>query len=97
MAEIKQITFTHKEVVTALLKQQGIHKGIWGIYVKFGLKATNVGSSDADLMPSAIVPVTDIGLQTFDSLNNLSVDAAEVNPREGKAAKAIRAKKSIAK
>jgi len=81
MPESTQIVFTHKEVVEALLKQQQIHDGIWGIYVKFGIKAANVGMSDSDLMPAAIVPVLEIGLQKFENENNLSVDAAKVNPR----------------
>lgn len=81
MAESTQIVFSHKEVVEALLKKQGIHEGIWGIYIKFGIKAANVGASDTDLMPSAIVPVMEIGLQKFVSENNLSVDASRVNPK----------------
>ena len=79
MAETKQIAFTHKEVVEALLKQQGIHEGIWSLYVEFGLGAANVGQSDDNLLPTAIIPVVKIGLQKADKVNNLSVDAAQVN------------------
>ena len=82
MAEAQQITFTHKEVVEALLKKHGIHEGIWGIYIKFGLKAANLGSSSSDLLPAAIVPVVAIGLQKFNEENNLSVNAANVNPKQ---------------
>jgi hypothetical protein len=81
MAESTQIVFSHKEVVEALLKQQGIHDGIWGIYIKFGLQGVNVGASPADLMPAAVIPVLQIGLQKFDEENNLAVDAAKVNPQ----------------
>ena len=84
MPEPTQISFTHKEVVAALIKEHGIQEGIWGIYVKFGIRAMNVGVSDDDLQPSAIVPVLTIGLQRVEKLNNLSVDAAEVNPRQPK-------------
>jgi len=80
MAEPTQIVFSHTEVVQALLKQQQIHEGIWGIYIKFGIKAANVGMSPSDLLPAAIVPVIEIGLQKFDEENNLAVDAAKVNP-----------------
>lgn len=80
MAELGQITFTHKEVVEALVKQQGVHEGIWGIYIKFGIKGVNMGSSPADVVPTAIIPVLQIGLQRFEEENNLSVDAAKVNP-----------------
>jgi hypothetical protein len=81
MAESTQIVFTHKEVVEALLKQQNIHDGIWGIYIKFGIQAANIGASPTDMMPAAIIPVLQIGLQRFDQENNLSVDASKANPR----------------
>jgi hypothetical protein len=44
------------------------------------LGAANVGSEPGDLLPSAIIPVKKIGLQRFGEPNNLTVDAAEVNP-----------------
>ena len=80
MAEARQIVFSYKEVATALLKQQGIHAGVWGIFVRFGIKGANIGESDDTLTPAAIVPVLELGLQKFDTINNLSVDAAVVNP-----------------
>ena len=93
MAETKQIAFTHKEVVRALVKQEGIHDGIWGIYVKFGIAGANIGASDSDMMPSAIVPVLELGLQRFPKENNLSVDASIVNPKEKKTGKSPARKK----
>jgi hypothetical protein len=80
MAETRQIAFKHTEIVEMMLKKQDIHEGIWGLFVKFGLQATNVGADDRSLMPAAIVPLLEIGLQRFEKLNNLSVDAAQVNP-----------------
>jgi hypothetical protein len=80
MPEPNQITFTYKEVAEALLKRQDIHQGIWGLYVRFGIKAANMGEDDESLKPAAIIPILDIGLQKFDKENNLSVDAAKVNP-----------------
>ena len=81
MPEPTQLKFSHKEVATALIKANKIHEGIWGVLVNFGLRGMNVGGSDDDLQPSAIVPVLSIGLQQFEKVNNLSVDAAEVNPK----------------
>ena len=79
MAEANQIIFSHKEVVEALLKQHGsIQKGLWGLFIKFGISAANVGSGPTDLYPAAIVPIVEIGLQKFDSETNISVDAAKV-------------------
>lgn len=63
-----------------MVKDQDINEGYWGIYVRFGISAANAGPSDADLKPTALVPVVELGLQKFDQVSNLSVDAAEVNP-----------------
>jgi len=76
--------FTFKEVVEALIKQQGLHEGIWSLNINFGLKATNVGETENDLKPSAIIPVMAIGLQRIEKENNLSADASKVNPRPHK-------------
>lgn len=81
MPEPTQIVFTHKEIVELLLKKQDIHEGIWGLFIKFGLKAANIGSSPSDLMPAAIVPVLEIGLQKGKEEGSLFVDAAKANPQ----------------
>ena len=81
MSEPTQITFSYKEIAEALVKQNGIHQGIWGLYVKFGIKAANIGENEDALRPAAIIPILDIGLQKFDKVNSLSVDAAKVNPK----------------
>lgn len=75
------IVTSHKQVVEALLKLHNIHEGIWGLYIRFGIAATNAGANEQELMPAAIVPVMEIGLQKFDKETNISVDAAKVNPR----------------
>jgi hypothetical protein len=85
MAEPTQFVFTHKEVVEALLRKQGIHEGIWGLYVRFGISASNVGPSPTEILPAAIVPVVELGLQKFETENNIAVDAAKVNPKAAQA------------
>lgn len=80
MPETKIITFSHKEVATALIKSQNIHEGIWALYIEFGLSAANIGSGPSEVVPAAIIPVVKIGIQRAAAINNLSVDAAEVNP-----------------
>jgi len=92
MPEVTNLVFTHKEVVTALLKSQDIHDGIWALYVEFGIGAANIGSNPEDVQPAAIVPVLKIGLQQFNTINNISVDASVVNPL----ARKIKAVKTIA-
>jgi hypothetical protein len=82
MAEASQITFSFKEVAEALVKKQGIHEGIWSLSVNFGLQATNMGPSEGDLKPAAILAILFIGLQRMDKETNLTVDAAKVNPKQ---------------
>lgn len=82
MAEPTQIVFSHKEVAEALITQQGIHDGIWGLYIKFGIKGMNMGTSDGDLLPTAVVPILQIGLQKFEKVNNISVDAAQISKKQ---------------
>jgi hypothetical protein len=82
MPEATQLSFTHKEVVTALVKAHGIHEGIWGLYLKFGIQGANLGASADVVQPTAIIPVLTIGLQQFPKENNIAVDAAKVNPRQ---------------
>jgi len=80
MAEPTQIMFTHRELVTALVRQQGIHEGIWGLSINFGLGAQNMGPTPDDLLPTALVPVLRIGIQKYEKENNIAVDASKVNP-----------------
>jgi hypothetical protein len=81
MPEATQITFKHRELAEILVKQQGIHEGIWGLYIRFGLSAQNIGMTEAEIQPCAVIPVLEIGLQKFEKETNLSVDAAKVNPK----------------
>lgn len=82
MAEANQILFEYKEVAEALIKKQDLHEGLWGVYLEFGLGAANINSEQipGSFTPAAIVPVRRIGLQRFPEANNLTVDAAQVNP-----------------
>jgi len=81
MPEANQYTFTFKEIAEVLVKKQDVHEGLWGIYIKFGIQAANAGPSDDQLAPTAVIPILQVGIQRFDKENNLTVDAAKVNPR----------------
>lgn len=72
----------HKQVVEALIRHHDLHEGIWGLFVRFGISASNVGPDESSMMPAAIIPVLEIGLQKFAKETNLSVDAAKVNPKQ---------------
>lgn len=80
MPEPTQITFKYSELVELMIKKQGIHEGIWGLFVNFGLAASNIGPNEENVTPSAIVGVVGIGLQRFEKESNLTLDAAKINP-----------------
>ncbi|MGH9822012.1 MAG: hypothetical protein ACREDR_01965 [Blastocatellia bacterium] len=86
MAEASQYIFSHKEVAEALVRKQGIHEGIWGLYLEFGIQGANINIAPSEemIVPAAVVPVLKLGVQKFEKMNNLTVDAAVVNPmKEG--------------
>jgi hypothetical protein len=93
MAEVKLIAFTHKEVAEALIRYHGISEGLWGLFVEFGLGAANVTGEGGDVFPAAIVPVNKLGLQRFEKPNNLTVDAAQINPKRETGGKKQHSKK----
>jgi hypothetical protein len=98
MAEATHIMFELTEVVEVLIKKQGLHEGLWGLSVEFGLGAANIptGPDGKTLMPAAINTVQHIGIKKYDEPTNLTVDAAEVNPAP-KGVKKAAAKKAAAK
>ena len=75
------VTFSFSEIAKSLICSHDIHEGLWGIYVEFGLAATNAGPSQDNLTPAAVVPLMKIGLQRFNKPSNLTADAAIVNPK----------------
>lgn len=92
MGEPDRFAFSYKEIVECLIKKENIHEGIWGPYVQFGIGAANIpGSPEKDgeqkIVPAAVVPVLKIGIQRFKEENNLTVDAAKVNPPPKKTSK----------
>lgn len=83
MQKQNQIVYNYQELATVLIKASDIHEGLWGIYIEFGLGAANFPSPSPDvLIPSAIASVQKIGIQIFEKENNLTVDAAKVNPEK---------------
>lgn len=87
MPEPRSIVFSHRELVETLVKKQNIRKGLWGIYVKFGLSATNTRSryqGDEQDVPTALVPVLEIGIREFDEPNSFTVNASKLRTAGGK-------------
>jgi hypothetical protein len=85
MAQATRYAFSHKELAETLVKKQGIHEGLWAIYLRFGIQGANVGGlAGTPLLPTALVPVIEIGIQQKDKADDLTVDAAKVNPKKKK-------------
>ncbi len=86
MADAIQHMFSHKELAEALVKEKGIHEGLWVLSIEFGMSAITAGPTDDQMMPTAMIPVLRIGIQSADKdkMTNLSVDAAVVNPGKPK-------------
>ena len=78
MATPKQIVFKYQEIAELLAREAGVQEGFWGIFIRFGLAGTNIGANSDDMKPAAIVPIMEIGIQEFESANNLTIDAAKL-------------------
>jgi hypothetical protein len=90
MAEVDIYGFDLKEVAAALMKQQGIHEGLWLLAFEFNLGAGLVGATKEDIRPAAFVQINKISLVRQNEISaapNLIVNAAEVNPAQSKTAK----------
>ena len=81
MAEATQYMYKIKELTAVLLKEQGIHEGLWQLLINFGFGAANIGPTESEMAPTAMVPVLAIGIQRVPEKNPMTVDAAEVNPK----------------
>jgi len=71
--------------VEELIKKQGLHEGLWRLVLEVGLVGTNVNvlnEGKTKLTPAGMVLVQRIGIVKTEEATDLTVDAAEVNPRE---------------
>lgn len=82
MPETKVSTLTLTELTAILIKELDVHEGLWGPYFEFGFGAANVATSpdSKSFVPAAMNFVQKVGIQRFDSPNNLTIDAAQSNP-----------------
>ncbi|MGD1101120.1 MAG: hypothetical protein ABSA59_03555 [Terriglobia bacterium] len=99
MPEIKTYTLNLPEIAEILIKKLDIHEGLWGVYLEFGIGTGHVpGSPEGKTIAPAVIGVVQkIGIQRFDSPNNLTVDAAKVNPPSRKSAKKQKASSALPK
>jgi len=83
MAEPTQYTFDLKEVAAALIKQQGLHEGVWMVAFEFNLGAGMISTAPGEMRPGALIQVNKIQLTRqgdLSSIPHLAVDAVDVNP-----------------
>jgi hypothetical protein len=84
MPEATQFTWSFKELITLMLKEAGIHEGIWTILLNYGMSPGNFGPSPEHMSPGVIVGITSMGIHRLPAdarlPPSLYVDAAEVNP-----------------
>jgi hypothetical protein len=94
MAEMTQYSFDMSEVTEALIKQQGIHEGLWMAGFEFMFTAALAGPTPIDARPSAVVSIGKMLLmkpQEGVPETPLIVDAAKVNPAPSAPKKKVRA------
>ena len=75
-----KFVFEYKEIVELLIKKEDIHEGLWTINLDLSLKGANMGPSDEQLVPVAMIAILRIGIQRVEEKTNLTVDSSEVNP-----------------
>ena len=83
MAGNKQYLFNHKAIVEDMIKRQGLHEGLWMLTIELGLKGTNVQTQTAEgnvLTPAGVLTISRLGITRTNQANDLTVDAAKVNP-----------------
>ena len=79
MGDPNQFVFKLKELTEVMIRHQGLRDGLWGIFIEFGISATNIPSGD-ELIPAAVVPIMKVGIQRFDAPNATTIDAATISP-----------------
>ncbi|CAB3701336.1 hypothetical protein [Paraburkholderia rhynchosiae] len=78
-----------EDLITALLRDQGIHEGHWALNIEFSATGAAVKPQDQPTrtLPGLIVSVNSATLVGADASAQGSIDAAVVNPRQSAPAK----------
>lgn len=81
MAEPIHHVLTHRELTELLIKHYDIHEGFWAIAIEFRMGATLAGiNEEEERIPSAMVGIGKIGIQSTVPESPIAVDAAKINP-----------------
>lgn len=79
--ERNQVNFIWQDVTTALVKQAGLHEGLWKVGFSFGMHAMNVNIQQQHL-PAAMSFIEKVVLTRVEKMDPLTVDAGIVNPEQ---------------
>ncbi len=81
MAEVTQYAFSHKELGEILIRERGLHEGIWAVTFNIGMGVANLPPpTGGDPVPAAVISIISVGLQKVPQESPMSLDAAKVNP-----------------
>lgn len=69
-----------KEVAELLVKQYGLHEGLYDLLLEYQFAFGNFGPTPAQITPGAMIGLAKLGLTRVEKLGPLTVDAAQVNP-----------------
>ena len=74
--------FSLIEMTVILIKQQGLHEGLYNLSTQFQIAVGAIGPTPESILPGAMIGVSRIGLAKTEKerANIHTVDAAEVNP-----------------
>jgi hypothetical protein len=71
-----------KELTAALVKHYDLHEGLYDLYLEYQFAFGNFGPSPSQVVPSAVVGLSKLGVTRVTQTGPLTVDASEVNPAQ---------------
>ncbi len=91
MPEVSQVIYTHKELASLMVRDQGIRSGLWMVYARFANSVSYIAppeDQDGPAGPGVVTMLVDLGIQRADQSGPLTVDASQVWKEESKHAPA---------
>lgn len=82
--ETQEHRFSFEQLATALVKAGGYHEGLWRLRFDFDVRSASIKvptDRGDQLVPAAFTPIMSVSLYKVDKIDELTVDAAAVNPR----------------
>ncbi|GMG90250.1 hypothetical protein SGO26_09340 [Cupriavidus metallidurans] len=70
------------ELTTILVRHHGIHRGLWSLTFSLNCQGSNFSANDGNsaTYPGALITIQGIGIHEVEVADQLTVDAAAVNP-----------------